>query len=237
MKPTVKVKLAILEHAKAEFPRECCGLIVVRKGRAVYVPCRNVAESNNQFRIDETDFAAAEDRGDIVTIVHSHPTSSPNPSKADLTQCEVSGLPWYIVNPLTGADHYFSPSGYYAPLHGREWIHGIHDCYSLIRDWYKEERGIDLPDFDREDEWWLKGKNLYHDNLAIAGFVVVPFEEMQIGDMLLMQIGSTVESHAALYIGENEILHHPRGRISGSEVYGGYWRKVTTTVCRYVGRQ
>jgi len=228
-----KIKAEILEHAKAEFPRECCGLVVVKRRKHIYVPCKNTSESVNQFRISEEDFAKAEDQGKIAVVVHSHPKDSPNPSEADKVECERSGVPWYIVNPVTGEDRYFEPSGYVSDLLGRTWVHGIQDCYTLIHDWYKRERNIKLPDAEREHEWWLKGFNLYRDNIQKAGFVQVELKDMQIGDVILMQLASPVDNHGAIYIGNNMIVQHVMNHLSSRDIYGGYWRKITTSVWRY----
>ena len=231
MSPELQAR--IIEHARAEFPRECCGLVVVAKGRERYWPCRNLAVGSDQFVMDPHDYAAACEAGEVMSVVHSHPNLSPEPSQADRVSCEASGLPWHIVSVPTERWSYMEPAGYVAPLVGREWSHGVLDCYSLIRDWYAQERGIDLPDFTRFDEWWKRGENLYLDNFESAGFHATDAMDMNPGDVLLMQVASPVPNHAAIYLGDGLILHHLQGRLSSRDVYGGYWQKITTHTLRH----
>lgn len=222
---------AIRAHAQAEFPREACGVVIVRKGRQRYIACRNIAGGNDHFAIHPEDYAAAEEQGEVIRIVHSHPNSAPLPSEADLVGCEASGLPWLIVNCPNGQVHEFAPSGYQAPLIGRSFHHGVLDCYSLIRDYYQRELSITLPDFERADDWWLSGGNLYEDGFESAGFNVV--DTVQQHDVLLMQIAAPVANHAAVYIGDGLILQHCMGRLSSRDVYGGYWQKCTVKILRH----
>lgn len=58
---------AVQQHAAAQYPRECCGL-VVQIGRAHrYVPCENTAgEPGEQFRIAPEAYADAED----LSLIH-----------------------------------------------------------------------------------------------------------------------------------------------------------------------
>ena len=221
----------IRSHAERDFPRESCGLIVVRKGRKRYIPCRNVAERNEHFIIHAEDQVAAEDIGEIVMVVHSHPNIPAVPSQADLVGCERSGVPWGIVNWPTGAVHEFKPSGYVPPLYGRVFSHGVLDCYSFIQSYFSETLGITLPDFDRPDEWWLKGQSLYLDGFASAGFVLV--DDMKQHDVLLMRVASPVPNHAAVHLGDGLIGHHQMGRLSSKDIFGGYVQKVTTHTLRH----
>lgn len=134
-----------------------------------------------------------------------------------------------------------TPSGWTAPLIGREFHHGVLDCYTLVKDWYAINRGITLIDGDRPDDWWLKGQNLYLERYESAGFRRVPLsddkrpDELAEGDMLLMQICSPVPNHAAVWLGDGTILHHLAGRLSSRDVWGGYFRKHTTHALRYAG--
>lgn len=233
---TPAIIVAAVEHARAELPRESCGLVVLVKGRRRYRPCRNVAHGVGQFVLAPEDWAAAEDAGDIVAVVHSHPASAPVPSDADRAGIESTGLPWLIVNPRTGEHSTTAPSGWVAPLIGRAFAWGVHDCYGLIRDHYAQALGLKLPDFHREEEFWLKGQNLYVDNFHRAGFAAVAGDP-QPHDVLLMQTASRVPNHGAVYLGDNVILHHVHGRLAGREVYGGYWRRVTTHVLRHESRR
>lgn len=224
----------ILEHAKREYPREACGLILNVHGDEVYWPCRNLAENRKDFVMSPEDYAAGEDQGDVLAVVHSHPDTSANPSQADLVSCESTGLPWHIMSIPGESWRTIQPSGYRAPLIGREFSYGILDCFTLIRDWFREERDIHLMDFDRPEEWWNRGGDLYMENFSKAGFEPVN-DEIQRGDVILMQIRAPVANHAAVYLGNNLMLHHLINRLSCREVYGGWWQKNTRLVVRYRG--
>jgi len=229
-------------HALADYPRESCGVVHVVKGRERYTPCRNIAENAAaHFVVAPEDYEAAENAGEITAVVHSHPDLSAMPSEADLVVCEATGLEWHIIavhgdtgTPRIVAVHSFKPTGYEAPLVGRSFHHGVLDCYTLVQDWYQRERGITLPHFERPDEWWHLGGDLYMENFAKAGFAEAT-GELQVGDIFLLQIRSPVANHAAVYLGDGLILHHLHGRLSSRDVYGGQWQEMTRKRVRYKG--
>lgn len=228
-----KTRQDLFAHAEREFPRECCGLVVIVRGKERYIPCRNIAESDQHFAIHPEDYAAAEDLGEITAIAHSHCNLPPFPSQPDLVGCERSGKPWVIVSWPTKQIYTFEPTGYKAPLVGREFHHGVLDCFALCRDYYRETLGIELPDYEREYEWWLKGQNLYLDHFQEAGFVRVDPASMRKHDGILMQVASPVPNHAAVYLGDNTILQHVMHRLSSRDIYGGWYRKCTVEVVRH----
>lgn len=225
---------AIRDHAAAEAPRECCGVILVRKGRQVYYPCHNVAvQGEGNFHIKEQDYMEAEASGEIVAIVHSHPFTPPVATEADLVGVENSELPWVIVNHPLGTVGVFEPNGYEAPLVGRQFFYGVLDCYSLVRDYYKRELGIEMTDYAREPDWWEHGGNMYIDHYKEEGFYPVPLEQIRKHDVILFTHQSKVPNHAAVFVGEGQILHHLSGRLSSRDTLGGYWEKAIYQVFRH----
>ncbi len=225
-----------LEHSRSCGKMESCGLVVKTQIGMTYVPCSNIADDPTQrFAIAPEEFASAEDIGEVVMIIHSHPYGSVQPSISDKVGCSKSGLPWMIVNHGNGEHCIFSPEQVVLPLIGREFSVGNCDCYSLIRDYYQSQLGITLPDANRPERWWQDGRSFLVENIDNFGFKVVDQREAQENDMLLMQIGSSVPNHCALLTGDGRILHHLQGRLSGYDVYSGYWRKVTTHCLRYAG--
>lgn len=75
--------------------------------------------------------------------------------------------------------------------------------------------------------------NLYLDHFEEAGFVQVDEVELRPHDAILMQAGADRPNHAAIYLGDNLILHHFFGRLSSRDVWGGYWRKCATHFLRH----
>ena len=117
---------------------------------------------------------------------------------------------------------------------GKKFIDGSADCYGLIREFYKNEFGIELKDYARYYGWWEEGKNLYMDNFRNEGFYLLDdTEESQYGDVFLIALGCSVASHGAIYVGENKILHHVQDRLSSIDRYMGVFRNCTLARLRH----
>lgn len=244
---TPELQATIAAYLVSCYPEEGCGFIVHEAGAAdTFIPCPNVSETpRGSFMIDVRLHVAIADQYELVALVHSHPDAWAHPSDADRVSCEAMGVRWIIASVLQhagdGSPHVaaweeFEPVDYRAPLEGRQFSHGVLDCYTLIQDWYRLERGIELPHFERRDGWWDDGKSdLYTDGFESAGFrTVPPGAPLQAGDVILMQIRSRngTPNHGGVYLGGGKLLHHPYGRLSRVEVYGGMWAQYTRRVVR-----
>lgn len=241
-----------LAHAQKVFPAEACGLVYAVGDDSFYFPCSNLSGHADHFKIGARDFVACEEKGPVVAVFHSHPYARAKPSAADLSSCESSGLPWHILSLPNVEWAYCAPSGFRAPLLGRVFAHGVHDCWSVVRDGLMEYAGIqviedsalvkmvqaDRPGFERDDDWWLKkpgveAPNLYADNFEKAGFRRV-YDEPQVHDVFVMHIKADVPNHVGLHLGDGLMLHHLMGQLSARVVWAGsYYQKVTTMIVRH----
>lgn len=255
MRLTKTIKEAIHAHAKSAYPNECCGLIIDED----YYPCDNVAPNPTEhFEIDPQNMLEMQDIGEIQAIVHSHPNGNAEPSEVDRVQMGVHGIDWVICGFGYHADgeQYFNikchkPKVYQAPLLGREYHHGVQDCYSLVQDYYSRELDITLPSFARSDDWWENPNHepLYEKNFAKAGFIKMQDEtDLQKHDVILCRVGRTHHvNHALIYVGDGKlksettpdcvgnalILHHPHGGLSVREIYGDNWQRRTDLIIRH----
>ena len=234
-------KYKALLHAQREDPKESCGLLLNIKGKERYYPCRNLSMTEHQcFIIDPEDYVKADNIGDIIGVVHSHPITPPNPSQADKIGCEDSNLPWHIVNPKTQQWAYLEPCGYKPPILGRQWVWGVTDCWALVRDWYREEKAIDLMKGIRPlcPEQFVNSPMSEehgdgHNFLRQAGFrLLEPNEKLENGDVLLMSIFSKGLNHAAVFV-NGDVLHHLTDRLSCIEPYSEWLQKCTGGKYRY----
>lgn len=252
MRTTKKMFREAEAHAIAEYPRESCGLVVDAKGGLRYHACENTATSPSQhFRIRGEDWIAASKLGKVVGVVHSHPDGAAKPSEGDLAACEATAVPWHILavhadenREIAVVDRYsWQPDGFKAPLVGRSFHYGVLDCWTLARDWYREERGIDMPDVDHgPDDWWEDTESdfsPYEDesNYEKCGLVRLPLgTDLKEGDLIVMQVRSksSKPNHVGILIDAERgiMLHHLYHALSERTVYGGYWREVTRFILR-----
>jgi proteasome lid subunit RPN8/RPN11 len=96
-----EVRSALAEHAEAESPNECCGLIVLRDGVAErYVAGRNATASPYRFELEvELETWFLEDEGYELAVFHSHLSSPPRPSRTDIENIGLwEGRPYVILN-------------------------------------------------------------------------------------------------------------------------------------------
>lgn len=250
---------AILKHAEEVYPEECCGVVVVtEQGIEKYVRCLNNAKDpTKDFRIDAQSFMEAEDIGDVVGIVHSHPDGTTKPSAYDVAVMsknreielgidpESQPIPWHIVS-WPEADYRQIIPEITKDLLGKPFVHGVWDCWQLCNDYYKKYHGIEFKNFAREDLWWEEkdGESLYESQYEEAGFYLV--DKPEPGDMLVMQIGKSFHpNHAGIYLGYVEefegrrvvggpfMTHHMYGRNSDVVVYGGQWSARTRMILRH----
>jgi proteasome lid subunit RPN8/RPN11 len=102
----------VVEHALADAPNECCGVIGARPGdelEAVLV-CRaaNTAASPLRFEIDPLEVLAINNRLDdddlcVGAIYHSHTRTPPYPSQTDISfAANWPGVEWLIVGVASG---------------------------------------------------------------------------------------------------------------------------------------
>ncbi len=233
-----------LIHAKEQDPKESCGLLLNIRGKEKYFPCQNLSITSHQcFIMNPEDYVVADSIGEIIGIIHSHPTTPPVASEADKISCEESKLPWYIVNPKIETWGYYEPCGYKAPLLGRPWVWGVTDCLSLVEDWYLEEKQISFkkatrpltPEIFAENPQ-SKEDGDFDNYLTTAGFrLLAPNEKLQNGDVLAMSILGKGLNHVGIFI-DGDVLHHLGDRLSCKEPYNPWLLKCTGGRYRYASQ-
>ncbi|MCA7012527.1 C40 family peptidase [Dickeya dadantii] len=226
-----KTLQAIFAHAERAYPAECCGVVCQRSRVERYFPCRNLSDNPaDQFHLSPEDYALAEDWGTVTAIVHSHPDATTQPSQLDFAQCDATGVPWMIVSWPDRDVRTIEPRGE-LPLIGRPFVLGHTDCYGLIMSYFRQHHGIELPDHRVDYHWWDQGENRYMENFGAAGFIEA--DDLQVGDVVLIQVQAPVPNHAGIILDGNMLLHHLYGHLSQRVPYGGYWRDRTIKIVRH----
>ena len=196
----------IQRQAIKAYPNEAVW-VITRKG------CRQVAnvheEPTEHFALSAEDHLAAY-RDGLKAVVHSHPDQPLYPSKQDMEGQARSNVPWAIVqtNGETASKPLWWGLSDPAPLEGRIFIHGVSDCFTLLRDYYRLNHGHDIGEFPRDwHSWWKEDQ--YAVNMPLRGFEAVPRAKAQPGDALVFHIRGPHPHHCAVLLDGGLMLHQP----------------------------
>ena len=134
-------------HAAESYPSEAVG--IVERGQYVRLDNRS-AEPTKDVHLSDEDLMRV---ASADVFFHSHPDGIGSPSSTDMVYQQQLGIPFVvIVWPLYDV-FWWGDSLARAPLIGRGFRHGVHDCMSLIRDHF-QGKGVVFADHPREWDWW-----------------------------------------------------------------------------------
>ena len=222
----------IRTHFDKEYPKEACGVIGIVKGKKKWFPCRNIAESDEDFVMSSEDWFDIKKKADIFAIVHNHINSSNEPSQSDINNCNALGIPYYIFSYPELELNILEPKEIFNPLIGREYIFGSSDCFEAMRDWLASEN-IQIPAREPfEDDWWEKGIDYFTEE-NIKNWNHIKVDSPQKNDVLIFAVDSSVGNHCGVYLGDDILLHHAHGRLSCRESLYPFWAKHIIGIYRY----
>ena len=225
---TAEQSAEIRRLSEQAFPKEACGFI---RADGTISECTNQSTIEDQFIIAASDYD-----DDAIAVWHSHANLA-RFSAADIKACKQLGLP-FVMWDCGSSQLFFLSASQDTGLIGRPWNYGIYDCYAAVRDWYYQQFGWELGDYDRqyEGEWSTRGFTHFEDNFKAEGFLqLAPNEPVQRGDAILFRIRNDATANHVAVIEDpsaNMLFQQLVGRLSGLSPYSSYFRENTTKILR-----
>jgi len=242
---TQEAHQAFIDDVLKRYPEEACGFIIGDN----YHPCKNIAaEPNLHFEIDgDQRFELEQDYGSVNAVLHSHPYKLEDsqhfennkynptwPSLGDQLGYLADDVDWGIVaSDGEGVSQITWLTSEIQPIESRKFSWFTADCYALVRDWQTINRGITLPNFTREYEFWNKGQNIIEEGIATIDILErIDTDHAEIGDIAVFDtFGKGIVNHLGVVTGSNEMTHQWLDRFAEVARWD-HWRKH----CKYVVR-
>jgi cell wall-associated NlpC family hydrolase len=122
----------------------------------------------------------------------------------------------------------------YENLLGKPWKINEVDCFSMVRDFFKQNFDIDIENIARPNNWDADVLDLITLSYPRSGFEIMHnWDDLRPADVLCTAFNSSNPNHFVIYVGDNKIIHHRFGMNSTEETYRPAWRAVTGYVLRH----
>lgn len=228
----LSIKQQAIKFAEENSSQEVCGLFYTNFKTFYFYPCKNISKNiKDSFEISTDDFIKIENLGTIYGIFHSHINENSDFSENDKNCAEESILPIFCYSLQDKKIQEFRPEGYKAQILQKEFICGVSDCFSLVRDYYWNNFNYLIDDFDREEDFEKLNSPLILENYAKQGFFI-PENQIDIKEhdiLLFKSIRSVYPHHFEIFVGDSRVIQHLKNRLSGKNIisedfFGGKYK-------------
>tara|TARA_Y100000361_G_scaffold65879_1_gene57862 strand:- start:17046 stop:17798 length:753 start_codon:yes stop_codon:yes gene_type:complete len=218
--------------------REICGLFYFDENQLDYdfIQLDNQSQADkNYFTIKDKKFYDLFINDRIVSLFHTHTLSyDESPSELDIEVSESLSLPSMIFSLKTKSYNlYFPKSHKPRPLERRIFIPYFQDCVSFIKDYFYFKFNIKMQDSVLN---WARKRQDPNDFLmeqVDKMFFDIPFREIKEHDLIIFKPSIQPFMHLAVYLGSNEIFHHPIGGYPRKELFTPESMNKVYKICRY----
>jgi len=220
----IKDKIRKLAHQTSD---EICGFVVKNN----LIPCENISSNpTKHFQISPVDYMVTCQIGNPDYLYHSHHNNEEfsDLDKITLYNHKIRGLLYCKKN---NKFKIFLPESYQNKYIDRSFKIGQNDCLSLVTEYYKNELGVELPAFDRTENWYTENPNRINENIPVR---LIKVAEAQKNDIIVFDLlNNKMPSHIAIYLGNDMILHQPRGRQSTIELLNNALKNKIAYILRW----
>jgi len=224
-----EIKNKIKEHAVKDYPNECCGLLYFKNNLLHTFPAQNIAHDKvNEFSINPKDYLKASQKRKIIGIYHSHCVQDNSFSELDKQVSHRLNLKNIVYIYKQNKFEEYCPENYFSKYTDKKFLINKSDCLTIIEDYYKEEFGLEIFHYDRNENWDKNYKEFIDNKLSYfttsknfdefltkENFIKIQtIQEAKKHDLIIFKYLDNYPSHFGIYLGNDYILHQPRNRSS-----------------------
>lgn len=98
------------------------------------------------------------------------------------------------------------------------------DCFGLLLMFYKNELGVELPDYEEDyaEDWW-KDQNLFLDLYKAYKFKRT--KEFKVGNVILFKNTNNTPGHVGIILDDSTFLHMTRSGAGTNNYLYGLWAR------------
>lgn len=223
-----RTKQEIKELALKIPNEEICGLLIESGNYESFIPCKNISSNKSKhFEISPLDYLRIAENNKIIGIIHSQ--HSFLPSSLDIVNSLGHNLKSYIYS-LDFDEFLEITEGHlkYKKYLGKIFEIGKQDCFTLIRDFYKQELNIEINNYPRNDNWYKENPNIIIENYQKEGFQEAEIKDIKHSDIIIFNSG-----HFGIYLDGDLLLHHQRNKLSNIERLTEEWKSFISNIYRF----